>query len=209
MENQNANVTTTEVNENVNAENNVNVEKTFTQSELNSFLKIEREKAKTAILKDLGVSDFDSAKQGLAKYLADVEAQKTDLQKANEEINKQKSFSAQLEAENKKLKTMTEAIKNGVKAECAEDFSAIVLSKVNDENDIETVIKTLKGNAAYSGFFITENPSPKNSGTGTMPNNKAANNNTTGSYGAALAEKKIKNDSFAATQENNNLYFKN
>ena len=190
MENQNVNVTNAEVTENVNAENNVNVEKTFTQSELNSFLKIEREKAKTAILKDLGVSDFDSAKQGLAKYLADVEAQKTDLQKANEEINKQKSFSAQLEAENKKLKTMTEAIKNGVKAECAEDFSAIVLSKVNDENNIETVIKTLKENAAYSGFFTTENSSPKNSGT-------------------ALAEKKIKNNSFATNQENNNLYFKN
>lgn len=176
-----------------NGGNNSQPEKTFTQTELNAFLKTEREKSKTQILKDLGVTDFDTAKQGLQKYLADLEAQKTDLQKANEKVSEMETMTRQIQAENMKLKASMTAISAGVRAECAEDFATIAMGKMGENDDISTVINTLKENPAYSGFFgeLSTQKSNSSFGTGSTPNNKPINGNNAGSYGAQLAARRL------------------
>ena len=51
--------------------------KTFTQEEVNRLMKAEKESAKKALLKELGVEDAKSAKEGLAKYKEILDKDKT------------------------------------------------------------------------------------------------------------------------------------
>lgn len=60
--------------------------KTFTQEDVNALLKKEKESAKKALLKELGVEDAKSAKEGLEKYKEILEKDKTDAQKDRKSV---------------------------------------------------------------------------------------------------------------------------
>nr|DAN88801.1 MAG TPA: Major capsid protein [Caudoviricetes sp.] len=178
-------------NQNNNPDNSSNnePERVFTQAELNKLLKSEKEKSKAALLKELGVSDFNTAKDGLAKYLQSVEDSKSDLQKA-QEANAQ--MSEELKEKNGKvafLQASFDAISCGVNPTVVSDIIPIVLAKVTEENDVKSVIEDMKKNPAFSGFFT----SVPNSGTGNpIPRKQNVNDNGTESYGARLAKSKVK-----------------
>jgi hypothetical protein len=178
-------------NQNNNPDNSSNnePERVFTQAELNKLLKAEKEKSKSALLKELGVSDFNTAKDGLAKYLQSVEDSKSDLQKA-QEANAQ--MSEELKEKNGKvafLQASFDAISCGVNPTVVSDIIPIVLAKVTEENDVKSVIEDMKKNPAFSGFFT---PVP-NSGTGNpIPRKQNVNDNGTENYGARLAKSKVK-----------------
>lgn len=164
-------------------------ERVFTQAELNKLLKAEKEKSKAALLRDLGVSDFNTAKDGLAKYLQSVEDSKSDLQKAQEANAK---MSEELKEKNGKvafLQASFDAISCGVNPTVVSDIIPIVLAKVTEENDVKSVIEDMKKNPAFSGFFT----SVPNSGTGNpIPRKQNVNDNGTENYGARLAKNKVK-----------------
>lgn len=178
-------------NQNNNPDNSSNnePERVFTQAELNKLLKSEKEKSKAALLKELGVSDFNTAKDGLAKYLQSVEDSKSDLQKA-QEANAQ--MSEELKEKNGKvafLQASFDAISCGVNPTVVSDIIPIVLAKVTEENDVKSVIEDMKKNPAFSGFFT----SVPNSGTGNpIPRKQNVNDNGTENYGARLAKSKVK-----------------
>ena len=78
--------------------------KTFTQEEVNRMMAREKNEGKKSVLRELGVEDVDSAKNSLAEYAKVLDAQKTDLQKANEAkeaLNNQLIESQQDKAEQK------------------------------------------------------------------------------------------------------------
>lgn len=172
-----------------NSSNNNEPERVFTQAELNKLLKAEKEKSKSALLKELGVSDFNTAKDGLAKYLQSVEDSKSDLQKT-QEANAQ--MSKELGEKTGKvmfLQASLDAISCGVNPTVVSDIIPIVLAKVTEENDVKSVIEDMKKNPAFSGFFT----SALNSGTGNpIPRKQNVNDNGTESYGARLAKSKVK-----------------
>lgn len=178
-------------NQNNNSDNSSNnePERVFTQAELNKLLKAEKEKSKSALLKELGVSDFNTAKDGLAKYLQSVEDSKSDLQKA-QEANAQ--MSEELGEKTGKvmfLQASLDAISCGVNPTVVSDIIPIVLAKVTEENDVKSVIEDMKKNPAFSGFFT----SAPNSGTGNpIPRKQNVNDNGIENYGARLAKSKVK-----------------
>lgn len=175
--------------------NNNNLgERMFSQAELNKLLKAEKEKSKTALLKELGVEDFNTAKDGLAKYLESVENSKTDLQKSQEENKRLSEQLAQKTGQAKILQASLDAISLGVNPESVSDIVPIVLAKTDSENDVKSVIEELKKNPAFSGFFKTVNNSNNNSGTGNpIPKNQNPNNGAE-SYGARLAKSRVRNN---------------
>lgn len=138
-----------------NVENNVETkaEKTYTQEDLNKEIKAQKKTITENLLKELGVKDFDSAKNGIKKYLEDVEKNKSDLEKANDTINSNAAEIANLKNENNNLMLTNKALIAGVKSDNIADFVAIVNSRVNETTNADDVIKQLKENAAYSGFF--------------------------------------------------------
>lgn len=161
-------------------------EKTFTQSEVNRLMKAEKEKSKTAILKELGVSDFKTAKEGLAKYFETLEASKSDLQKATETASNYKQSLDSVSKENDMLKAQIEALSLGANPETVSELAAIAATKTDENNDIKSVINSLKENAAYSGFFRKT----ESGGTGNPIGNKPAAGITEG-YGERLAKSRI------------------
>lgn len=181
--------------ENDSGNNNNNLgERMFSQAELNKLLKAEKEKSKTALLKELGVEDFNTAKDGLAKYLESVENSKTDLQKSQEENKRLSEQLAQKTGQAKILQASLDAISLGVNPESVSDIVPIVLAKTDSENDVKSVIEELKKNPAFSGFFKTANNSNNNSGTGNpIPKNQNPNNGAE-SYGARLAKSRVRNN---------------
>lgn len=177
-------------------ENNVEntTEKIYTQEELNKEIKAQKKTITENLLKELGVKDFDSAKNGIKQYLESVEKNKSDLEKATETINTNAAEIANLKSENNNLMLTNKALIAGVKSDTIADFVAIVNSRISDDKNADEIIKELKENSAYNGFFGTaEN---KNIGTGNpIGQNKGADAKIV-DYGKYLAEKHLKANGF-------------
>lgn len=141
--------------------------KTFTQEEVNAMMKKEKESGRTSILKDLGVEDAKSAKDGLTKYKEYLDSQKTEAEKQAEALrlvqeseNTTKSLLARAEAK-------VVSLSAGVNPNALEDIVSLVLSKVTDDNNLETVIKDMKENEVYRSLFTVDVNSSKPSSKGT------------------------------------------
>lgn len=178
--------------ENNQEENQKEPEKTFTQKDVNRMMKAEKESGRKSILKELGFTDIKSAEEGIKAYQAYVEAQKTDLQKAQDAANLAAAEKAEAENRAALAEACFTAIQKGVKGDCVKDFVNIALSKVTDETSLEDVIEDLQKNTAFSGFFTASaEETSKKKGTGSPLGNKG---NKTGSspesnYGKELAQR--------------------
>lgn len=180
-------------NNNSDNSNNNSAERMFSQAELNKLLKAEKEKSKSALLKELGVEDFNTAKDGLAKYLKSVEDSKTDLQKAIDENKKITEELGKKAGEAMFLRASLDAISSGVNLEFVNDIVPIILAKTDSENDVKSVVEELKKNPAFSGFF--KSVSANNQGTGNpIPRNQNPNDGSE-NYGARLAKSRVKTNS--------------
>ena len=69
--------------------------KVFTQEEVSRMMAEEKRQGRMSVLKELGVEDEASAKDALSKYQAGIEAQKSDLQKAQDAIKAEQESRAQ------------------------------------------------------------------------------------------------------------------
>lgn len=116
--------------------------KTFTQEELNGIAAKEAKKAQEKLLKQLGIDDFDSAKDGLSKFKEWQESQKTEQQKQQEELTQFKTQLSEKEILLSNVKAENAAIKLGVTEE--KNLNAVVTlakTRVTDEVDINAAIK--------------------------------------------------------------------
>lgn len=176
-------------------------EKMFSQSELNRLLANEKKQGRSAILKELGFADAATAKKTLEDLKSYQDSQKTLEQKY---ADLQKEAETLKSAQNAELAVMSiklDAVKMGVNPDALDDFAAIAVSKIDDKNDLQTVIKGMQKNPIYSGFFSSTAATEK--GTGGSPSaggGKATPSNE--NIGERLAKAR------AASNQKSNPYFK-
>lgn len=140
--------------------------KTFTQEDVNRLLKNEKESAKKALLKELGVEDAKSAKEGLAKYKEILDKDKTAAEKAGENLVAETK--AKQEAEKRALlaEAKVEVLSAGCKPDYLEDVITLAMTKVSDDKDLATVVKEMKEGSRYSAFFGEFDDGSGDKGTG-------------------------------------------
>jgi hypothetical protein len=118
-------------------------EKTFKQEDVNNIVAKESKKATEKLLKELGIEDFENAKDGMAKFKEWQESQKTEQEKQQETLNNLTKDKEILTSENQNLKSQISAMKQGVKADFVEDVVALAERLVNDETTIDEAIKAV------------------------------------------------------------------
>ena len=140
--------------------------KTFSQEEVNRLLKAEKESAKKNLLKELGVEDAKSAKEGLAKYKEILDKDKTAAEKAGEDLAAETK--AKQEAEKRALlaEAKVEVLSAGCKPEYLEDVITLALKRVTDDTTLADVVKEMKEDTKYAAFFGESDGGSGDKGTG-------------------------------------------
>lgn len=142
-------------------------ENTYTKEQLESA----KNESANSVYKELGIDPKD--KKSIAMFKAFISSQKTDEEKA---ADKEKADNERLEEAERKLKiaeAKAEAMALGVKSEYVEDVITLALSKVDDTNNLKSVLDGFK--KRYSFWFgeeTTETSPSKKSGTGSSFNSK-------------------------------------
>ncbi len=175
--------------------------KTFTQEEVNRMMAKEKREGKLSVLKELGVEDVKNAKEGLKKYQEYLDAQKTEAQRAQEEVQRLAEEKAELEKKALMADIQVSALKSGIKADFLDDAIILAQSKKTDNTTYEDIFNELK--QTYPNFAGTATtPAPK--GTGNMPKPTAGQQQATADdYGKRLAEARL-----AQRTANTGNYFK-
>lgn len=151
---------------------------TFTQEQVNGIASKEAKQAQEKLLRDLGVEDFDSAKDGLAKYQEYLDAQKTEadkqaeeVEKANKTISEKEQTIAEKNAEIDTLNAKITALGKGVQRDSIEDVIALAERNVTDDVTIDDAIEGVL--EKYPHFRGGAQPS----GQATKPGNPSVNRN--------------------------------
>jgi vacuolar-type H+-ATPase subunit I/STV1 len=114
--------------------------KTFTQEDVNNIVAREVKKTQEKLLKQLGIDDFNSAKEGLQKFREWQESQKTEAQKQAERLQKlEQDFNA-VQKEKENLMAQLAAVKAGVHADFVEDVIVLAQRLVNEDTTIDDAI---------------------------------------------------------------------
>jgi hypothetical protein len=115
-------------------------DKTFTQDDVNNIVAKEVKKAQEKLLKQLGIDDFNSAKEGLQKFREWQDAQKTEAQKQAERLQQlEQQFNA-VQQEKESLMAQLAAVKAGVHADFVEDVIVLAQRLVNEDTTIDDAI---------------------------------------------------------------------
>jgi hypothetical protein len=115
-------------------------DKTFTQDDVNNIVAKEVKKAQEKLLKQLGIDDFNSAKEGLQKFREWQESQKTEAQKQAERLQQlEQQFNA-VQQEKENLLAQLAAVKAGVHADYVEDVIVLAQRLVNEDTTIDEAI---------------------------------------------------------------------
>jgi hypothetical protein len=115
-------------------------DKTFTQDDVNNIVAKEVKKAQEKLLKQLGIDDFNSAKEGLQKFREWQDAQKTEAQKQAERLQQlEQQFNA-VQQEKENLMAQLAAVKAGVHADFVEDVIVLAQRLVNEDTTIDEAI---------------------------------------------------------------------
>lgn len=140
--------------------------KTFTQEDVNRLLKAEKESAKKNLLKELGVEDAKSAKEGLAKYKEILEKDKTDTQKAQDTATQATKDKEAAEARALLAEAKVEVLSAGCKPEYLDDVITLALKRVTDDTTLADVVKEMKEDTKYAAFFGESDGGSGDKGTG-------------------------------------------
>lgn len=126
-------------------------ENNFTQEDVNNIVAKETKRAVEKLLKDLGVEDVKSAKEGLSKFKEIQDAQKSDYDKALERIETLEKENETLEKENndykaeKKSRDDIDSIKSILKEKNIDEKYAKTIKKLmTDEISEESVMATIE-----------------------------------------------------------------
>lgn len=115
-------------------------DKLLPQSDVNNLIAKETKKTQEKLLKQLGIEDFKSAKEGLEKFREWQESQKTEAQKQSERLQEYETQSQKLANENESLKAQNAAILAGVQKDAIEDVVTLAKPLVSDEVDMNVAI---------------------------------------------------------------------
>lgn len=115
-------------------------ENLYKQEDVNNVVAKESKKATEKLLKELGIDDFDNAKEGMEKFREWQESQKTEQEKQQESYNKLTEEKTTLENEKAELVAQISAMKKGVKGDSVEDVVALAKQRVSDELTIDEAI---------------------------------------------------------------------
>lgn len=140
--------------------------KTFTQSDVNAMLKREKEAAKKALLKELGMEDVKTAKEGLAKYKEILEKDKTDGQKATEALANSEKARKEAEAKVSLAEAKVEILSAGCNPDYLADVIILAMARVTDDKDIKTVVEDMKKDSKYASFFTPSGDRGTGGGSG-------------------------------------------
>lgn len=121
----------------------VNEEKLFKQEDVNNIVAKEVKSNQEKLFKDLGIEDFESAKDGLAKFREWQDEQKTEKEKATERMNALEKENAEYKVKLSTLEAKNEALKQGVNGESVDDVILLAKNQVNEEVTIEQAIKNV------------------------------------------------------------------
>lgn len=116
-------------------------EKTFKQEDVNNIVSKESKKATEKVLKELGIEDFKTARDGMKKFKEWQDSQKTEQEKQAESLKKLETDKNTLSTENQSLKAKLSALSQGVKPESAGDVVVLAEQLVNDDTTIDDAIK--------------------------------------------------------------------
>lgn len=115
-------------------------EKTFTQTDVNNIAAREAKKAQEKLLKQLGIDDFDGAKEGLKKFREWQESQKSEAEKQADRIKQLESDYEKAIEQNKTYMAQVTAMKAGVAPDSVEDVVTLAKSLLSDDVDMEAAI---------------------------------------------------------------------
>lgn len=110
-------------------------EEMLPQSQVNGLIAKERKLAQEQLLKDLGIEDVKSAKDGLKKVKEIQEAQKTDLEKKTEELEAWKTKYSTLEKQVQET-ALDEQIKNSLTSLEVDTNKLGLVKKLIDTSDL-------------------------------------------------------------------------
>lgn len=115
--------------------------KIFKQEDVNNIVAKETKKATEKMLKQLGMKDFDGAKEGLEKFRKWQDEQKTEAEKQAERLKKLETDNADLAGENSDLKAQLAAMKQGVLSDSVEDVVVLAKRLVDDDTTMDDAIE--------------------------------------------------------------------
>jgi len=137
-------------------------EKTFTQDDVNNLVKRESSKQQEKMLKELGISDFKDAKEGLAKFKEWQDSQKTEQEKQAERLKELETNHGTLTDENSVLKAQISAMKAGVNADYVTDVVTLAKTMVSDDVDMDTAIsKVVEKYPHFAQVEVEKEETPK------------------------------------------------
>jgi len=129
----------------VNDSNDDDDEKPIPQWKVNKIVTREVRKAQEDLLRQLGIEDFESAKEGLQKFREWQDAQKSREEKQLEQFKKMEQQLEEFQTENTKLKAQIAALKAGVRSDSLEDVIVLANNLVDEDTSIDEAIqKVLK-----------------------------------------------------------------
>lgn len=145
--------------------------KLFTQKEVNRFTAREKEQGRNSVYKALGLDPKD--KKTIEAVKSFVESQKTEEQKNAECEAENNTKLLELEQRAMLAEAKAEVMALGVKGQFVDDAVTLALAKVNDDNDLKTVISSFRDK--YPIWFKPSEEDEKGSvgqrGTGSSVNN--------------------------------------
>lgn len=116
--------------------------KLFTQKEVNRFTAREKEQGRNSVYKALGLDPKD--KKTIEAVKSFVESQKSEKQKNAERETENNTKLLELEQRAMLAEAKAEVMVLGVKGQFVDDAVTLALAKVNDDNDLKTVISSFK-----------------------------------------------------------------
>jgi hypothetical protein len=159
--------------------------KTFTQKQVKAMMTREKKQGRNSVFNELGINPKDAKQVAMVK--AFLESQKTDEDKQAEkeqaEFEKDKALAV--------AEAKVEIMKQGVKPQYVDDAVSLVMSKLDDDNDVASVLGSFK--AKYPIWFEPEKKDDKQNvgkrGTGNSVNvdKKGSSGNDNKTLGARLA----------------------
>lgn len=150
--------------------------KLFTQKEVNRFTAREKEQGRNSVYKALGLDPKN--KKAIEAVKSFVESQKTEEQKNAEREAENNTKLLELEQRATLAEAKAEVMALGVKGQFVDDAVTLALAKVNDDNNLKTVISSFRDK--YPIWFKPSEEDEKGSvgqrGTGSSVNNSKETN---------------------------------
>lgn len=144
--------------------------------------------AKSEFLKSLGYENEDDLKTVLGEYKKHVDSQKTDVQKAQDDLSAVTKELAQEREARILAEAKYEAVSAGVKPGLVDDVVLIAKSRVTKEKDISQVLSEMKENENEKIYF--SDSESESSGEERNKNSSSGNSFTRKRPGSGSSEKK-------------------